>query len=125
MRQPATPTEAARAASQWTQEVLECRTLQHAWQQRSASYSKRYRYYSRTLECTRGCGTLKHQELDQEGYITASWYSYPKEYLSDLGRMDSQANAVLRKASLDRSDILTTSAGSAPVKKSTAKAVGK
>jgi hypothetical protein len=124
MRQPATPTEAARAADQWTQEVLECRTLQHAWQSRSASYSKRYRYYSRTLACTR-CGTLKHQELDQEGYITASWYSYPKDYLSDLGRMTSQDNAVLRKASLDRSGILTTGAGSAPVKQATVKAVAK
>lgn len=123
MRQPATPTEAARAADQWTQEILECRTLLHAWRARSATYSKRYRYYARTLECDR-CGTLKHQELDQDGYITASWYSYPAGYLSDLGRMTAQDNAVLRKASLDRGGILTTAAGSAPAKKSTAKAVG-
>jgi len=101
----------------WSEEVLLCRSMQHAWQQYSASYSQQYRYYSVEMQCTR-CTTIKHQELDSRGRITASWYDYPEGYLSEAGYLDADARAVVRVASL-RANLRTIKKGKPPVRKTT------
>jgi len=105
-------------AARWSDQILVCRSLMHAWEGRNASYSKRYRYYSVEMECIR-CGTVKHQELDGRGRITASWYTYPEGYLSAAGFMDSDARATIRVASLERGNLRTLKAGKAPTHKAT------
>jgi len=93
------PVSLADEVQRWTDEQLQCRTLQHAWKPQSATYSKRYRYYATTYGCMR-CGTLKHQELDSSGYIVASWYTYSEGYLSGAGFLSADARAQIRVASL-------------------------
>lgn len=105
-------------AARWSDQVLACRSLMHAWEQRGATYSKRYRYYSVEMTCIR-CGTVKHQELDGRGRITASWYTYPEGYLSAAGFLDSDARATVRVANLERGNLRTLRAGTAPTHKAT------
>lgn len=104
--------------SNWSDQVLLCRSLQHAWENRGASYSKRYRYYSVLLQCNR-CNTFKHQELDSIGQITASWYTYPEGYLSANGVMSAEARATLRVASLERGNLRTLNVGEKPTRRNT------
>lgn len=108
----AAPASLAEEVSRWTDEQLLCRTLQHAWVPQSATYSKRYHYYATTYRCSR-CTTLKHQELDVDGYIVSSWYTYPEGYLSALGRMDASERAVVRVASLS-ARVKNVTAGAKP-----------
>jgi len=107
-----TDDDVSRDVENWPDEVLECRSLQHAWQGRSAAYSSKYRYYRILLTCGR-CGTVKTQELDVHGYILASWYSYPEGYLSHTGRMTASRMATIRLASVQRGEVGRTSNGRA------------
>ena len=97
-----------RNVDDWSDAILECRSLQHAWQGRTANYSARHRYYLVTMVCQR-CGTAKHQELNDSGYILSSWYVYPTGYLSHTGRMSRDDLAVIRLAGLERTGAVTRS----------------
>lgn len=88
-------------AEKYPDAFLACRDLSHSWKPQSAVWLEDGNI-ERTLVCTR-CDTLKRQYLSPDGYILVGYYAYTDGYLlQGVGRLDTDARAGLRKASLRR-----------------------
>jgi hypothetical protein len=97
----ATPQRTAQAASALPDEYLACRE-NHLWR---LYYVKRVKGgRDRSWFCPR-CKTEKHQFTDNEGYLFAPSYSYPKGYqITGMGRISGAARAAIRIEMLERMD---------------------
>lgn len=91
----------ADVANNYPDQFLSCRDMGHAWRPHSAVWLEGGQI-ERALECTR-CKTARRQILDREGYILLGYYYYADGYqIPGIGRLDTDARAGLRKASLER-----------------------
>lgn len=102
-------TEAAKQAQVWATEVLQCRTLGHAWAQdheHEHNGTREGRNYLVYFYCTRECGVTRVQRWTPRGLIVSSSLSYPRDadgrptYLSEVGYIDKDARGALRLATL-------------------------
>ena len=88
-------------AEKYPDKYLLCRDMGHSWKPQSAVWLEDGNI-ERTITCSR-CNTLRRQYLDANGYILVGYYSYADGYqIAGIGRMDTDARAGLRKASLSR-----------------------
>ena len=92
----ATPTTAA-WLKKYDRKFLHCRDTGHAWSYHTARRTTTG--YQRTLRCIQ-CETIKSQELDKQGYILKTSYSYPEKYALPLVPMTKDNRALIRKVAV-------------------------
>jgi hypothetical protein len=95
----ASPADVERAASQWSDGQVNCRTYGHSW--RPLTVTHRPGVYTIQQRCGR-CRTERHQEVNEQGFPITGWHMrYEEGYLlRNLGRVGADGRAVLRLTTL-------------------------
>jgi hypothetical protein len=81
---------------------LQCRDLGHQFRPFDVAIRRRQREIIRSLRCHL-CGTLRHQALTLDGYITGNRYEYQDGYvLNGAGRLTISDRAAIRVLSSEQ-----------------------
>lgn len=101
----ATPGDVERAAEQWTDDQVTCRTYGHGWRPRTVTH--RPGVYTVSQRCSR-CGTWRTQQINEQGYALSGWrMTYTEGYLLQrVGRVGADGRAVLRIVNLRSANII-------------------
>jgi hypothetical protein len=91
------------AVAVMTDEMLECRDIQHSYRKWSVRWIPKDREYESKLKCQR-CGSIRVRRIDgRTGAIMASSYEYAEGYLvKGLGRLTGSDRGFIRLASLQQ-----------------------
>jgi len=104
--------------STWTDQQVRCRSAAtHAWLDDRWQYVRAWGYFHITTPCARGCGVVRHQQQDAEGYIIGRpWLNYDgaEGYLASGGRITPNERAHVRRAVQDRVQMTTTTRDEPP-----------
>jgi hypothetical protein len=83
-----------------SEEMIECRDLQHSWRKWATHWLPKDREYERQLKCLR-CSTIRVQRLSERGLLLGSSYLYVEGYLvKGMGRLSADDKGTLRLASI-------------------------
>lgn len=95
----ATAGDIERAAEEWTDDQVACRTYGHTWRPRTVTH--RPGVYTVVQRCPR-CTTVRAQQINESGYPLGGWrMSYDDGYLlHHVGRIGYDGRAVLRITNL-------------------------
>ena len=107
----ATWAETRKLAATWSEPVLQCRTMGHAWKQNidhPENGTKEGSNFIVHFLCTRGCEVSKVERWNARGLKVKVNMHYPSTtdgkpaYLSDIGYIDAEAKGAIRLATLGR-----------------------
>jgi hypothetical protein len=88
------------AIDKMTDEMVECRDIQHSYRKWATRWLAQEREYERQLKCLR-CGTIRVQRVSERGYLLGSSYEYAEGYLvKGLGRLDQDDRGAIRLQSV-------------------------
>ena len=114
----ATFEEVADAAQAWSDAVLRCRLLGHAWEQYHSEHILRFRYWHVQFRCERACGVEKWEEWTERGLVTAKGMNYPRDedgkplyLLEGVGRVNTDGRGALRLESVGRMKYIEVQGG--------------
>jgi hypothetical protein len=93
--------ELTAAVTAMTDEMLECRDIQHSYRKWSTRWIPKDREYESQLKCQR-CGSIRSRRIDgRTGEIVASSYQYAEGYLvKGLGRLTGSDRGYIRLQSM-------------------------
>ena len=95
----ASPADVERAAEQWSDNQVACRTYGHNWRPRNVTH--RPGVFTVMQRCSR-CTTTRAQQINESGYPLSGWrMGYDPGYLlHSVGRLGVHGRAVLRIVNL-------------------------
>jgi len=104
MAEYADPSEVARAAKGWSDQLLRCRLNHHDWWAESAIWNDIRGFYRRVERCACCKKARRTQEITLTGRVLSSNMSYDDGYLMEAGsgRIAGDGRGVLRIAEMHR-----------------------
>lgn len=101
----ASPADVERAAEQWSDNQVACRTYGHTWRPRTVTH--RPGVYTVSQRCSR-CATARAQQINESGYPLGGWrMAYQDGYLlTNVGRVGVHGRAILRIVNLRSATIM-------------------